>query len=167
MKVQITTTYGNITVALDPEKAPLTVENFLDYVRSKHYEGTLFHRVIDDFMIQTGGLDTDLHTLPTRAPIKNEANNGLSNLEGTIAMARTADPHSASAQFFINTSDNAFLDFRSETPDGWGYCVFGRVVEGMDVVEKIEAVDTTHRGGHQDVPVENIIIEKTEILDDL
>jgi peptidyl-prolyl cis-trans isomerase B (cyclophilin B) len=167
MKVRISTTYGNITVALDPEKAPLTVENFLDYVRSKHYEGTLFHRVIDDFMIQTGGLDTDLHTLPTRAPIKNEANNGLSNLEGTIAMARTADPHSASAQFFINTSDNAFLDFRSETPDGWGYCVFGRVVEGMDVVEKIEAVDTTHRGGHQDVPVENIIIEKTEILDDI
>lgn len=167
MKVRISTTYGNITVALDPEKAPLTVENFLDYVRSKHYEGTLFHRVIDDFMIQTGGLDTDLHTLPTRAPIKNEANNGLSNLEGTIAMARTADPHSASAQFFINTSDNAFLDFRSETPDGWGYCVFGRVIEGMDVVEKIEAVDTTHRGGHQDVPVENIIIEKTEILDDI
>jgi len=167
MKVRISTTYGNITVALDPVKAPLTVDNFLDYVRSKHYEGTLFHRVIDDFMIQTGGLDTDLHTLPTRAPIKNEANNGLSNLEGTIAMARTADPHSASAQFFINTSDNAFLDFRSETPDGWGYCVFGRVIEGMDVVEKIEAVDTTHRGGHQDVPVENIIIEKTEILDDL
>lgn len=165
MKVRITTSYGNITIELNSDKAPATVENFLNYVRSGHYEGTIFHRVIDDFMIQTGGLDADMHTMPTEKPIKNEANNGLSNLEGAVAMARTSDPHSASAQFFINTSDNAFLDFRSETPDGWGYCVFGQVVEGMDVVEKIEAVETTHRGGHQDVPVDNIIIEKTEILD--
>lgn len=166
MKVKLTTSYGEITVELNPDKAPGTVENFLNYVRNNQYEGTIFHRVIDDFMIQAGGLDCDMNTKPTGAPIRNEANNGLSNLEGTIAMARTSNPHSASAQFFINTSDNAFLDFRSETDDGWGYCVFGQVIEGMDVVEKIEAVDTTNRGGHQDVPVENIEIKMAEILND-
>jgi len=166
MKVKLTTSYGDITVELNPAKAPVTVENFLNYVRNNQYEGTIFHRVIDDFMIQAGGFDCDMNTKPTGAPIRNEANNGLSNLEGTIAMARTTDPHSASAQFFINTSDNASLDFRSETDDGWGYCVFGQVIEGMDVVEKIEAVDTTHRDGHQDVPVENIEIKTAEILDD-
>ncbi|MCG8324413.1 MAG: peptidyl-prolyl cis-trans isomerase [Thiotrichales bacterium] len=166
MRVRLTTSHGDITVELNPDKAPATVENFLNYVRSDHYVGTIFHRVIDDFMIQTGGLDRDMNTKPTGDPIKNEANNGLSNLEGTIAMARTSDPHSASAQFFINTTDNAFLDFRSESEDGWGYCVFGKVINGMNVVEKIEAVGTTSRDGHQDVPVEVIEIEKTEILED-
>ncbi len=166
MKVKLSTSFGDITIELDPDKAPATVENFLNYVRNGHYEGTIFHRVIDDFMIQGGGLDSDMKTRPTADPIKNEANNGLSNLEGTIAMARTSDPHSASAQFFINTSDNAFLDFRKETTDGWGYCVFGSVCDGMDVVSRIEAVDTANRGGHQDVPVEIIEILKAEILDD-
>ena len=166
MKVRLTTTLGDIIVELNPDKAPATVENFLNYVRSNQYEGTIFHRVIDDFMIQGGGMDKDMNSLPTQAPIRNEANNGLSNLEGTIAMARTSDPHSASAQFFINTSDNAFLNFRNETEEGWGYCVFGQVTSGMDVVEKIEAVDTTNKNGHQDVPVETIVIEKTEILDE-
>lgn len=166
MKVKLTTSHGEITIELNPEKAPATVENFLNYVRNDQYVGTIFHRVIDDFMIQAGGLDAEMNTKPTGEPVKNEANNGLSNLEGTIAMARTADPHSASAQFFINTSDNAFLDFRSETQEGWGYCVFGQVVDGMDVVEKIEAVETTHRGGHQDVPVENIEIQQAEILEE-
>ncbi len=166
MQVKLTTSYGAITIQLNAEKAPLTVENFLTYVGNGQYVGTIFHRVIDDFMIQAGGLDADMQTKPTGKPIKNEANNGLSNLEGTIAMARTADPHSASAQFFINTTDNAFLDFRSETEDGWGYCVFGQVTDGMDVVERIEAVDTTLRDGHQDVPIENILIEAAEVVEE-
>ena len=166
MKVRLTTSKGEILLQLDADKAPATVENFKNYVTSGHYDGTIFHRVIEDFMIQGGGLDPDMRDLPTNAPIKNEANNGLKNLSGAIAMARTGDPHSASAQFFINTNDNAFLDFRSESTDGWGYCVFGKVIEGMDVVEAIEGTDTTSRRGHQDVPVDPIHITKAEVVED-
>ena len=166
MKVRLTTSKGDILLELDTEKAPVTVENFKNYVTSGHYDGTIFHRVIEDFMIQGGGLNEGMDTLPTQAPIQNEANNGLSNVVGSISMARTSDPHSASAQFFINTNDNIGLDFRSETMDGWGYCVFGKVVEGMDVVEAIEETDTTSRSGHQDVPVEPIHIKKAEVVDD-
>jgi len=164
MKVQITTSLGAIVLALDSEKAPQTVENFIRYVDSGHYVGTIFHRVIEDFMIQGGGLDAEMETLPTNDSIQNEANNGLSNLDGTVAMARTAAPHSASAQFFINTTDNAFLDHRDESDDGWGYCVFGKVVDGIEVVEKIEELPTTTRKGYQDVPEEAVLIEKVEIL---
>ena len=167
MKVQLTTSKGNILLQLDAENAPVTVENFKNYVTRGHYDGTIFHRVIKDFMIQGGGLDEDMKNLPTQAPIKNEANNGLRNDLGCISMARTSDPHSASAQFFINTNDNTFLNFRSETMDGWGYCVFGKVIEGMDVVEAIEESDTTSRGGHQDVPVEPIHITKAEVVEDI
>ena len=165
MNVRMTTNHGEIVLELDSEKAPITVENFLGYVRDGHYDGSIFHRVIEDFMIQGGGLDQDMNELPTRDSIQNEADNGLSNLDRTIAMARTADPHSASAQFFINTTENAFLDFRSASEDGWGYCVFGKVVEGSDVVEKIEEVDTTSRNGYQDVPEELVIIQKMEVVD--
>ena len=164
MKVQLITNHGTIILELDPGKAPNTVENFLNYVKSGHYDGTIFHRVVEDFVIQGGGLDEDMNEKSTNPPIQNEANNKLSNLLGTIAMARTPEPHSASAQFFINTNDNAFLDFNSETDDGWGYCVFGKVIDGMDVVEKIEETDTTTRNGFQDVPVEIIVIEKAEII---
>ena len=164
MKVQLITTLGNITLELDRKKAPNTVENFINYVKSGHYDGTIFHRVVDDFVIQGGGLDENLKEKPTQPPIRNEANNGLSNLFGTVAMARTPDPHSASAQFFINTTDNAFLDFSKETDDGWGYCVFGKVIDGIDVVEQIEAVTTTSRNGFQDVPEENIVITRVEII---
>ena len=146
MKVQITTSLGPITLELDAEKAPKTVENFIRYTNDGFYEGTIFHRVIDDFMIQGGGLDKDMNTKETHAPIQNEANNGLQNEYGTIAMARTADPHSASAQFFINTNDNPFLNFQSESQDGWGYCVFGKVVEGIEVVTNIEEKPTVNRG---------------------
>ncbi len=166
MKVQILTTLGNIQLELDTEKAPKTVENFKAYIDSGHYEGTIFHRVIEDFMIQGGGLDADMNSKDTMNPIENEADNGLSNLEGTIAMARTVEPHSASAQFFINTTDNAFLDHRGKTDDGWGYCVFGKVVEGMDVVKKIEETPTTSRSGYQDVPNDVIFIDKIEIISD-
>jgi peptidyl-prolyl cis-trans isomerase B (cyclophilin B) len=165
MNVRITTTHGDILLELNPEKAPVTVENFISYAKSGHYDGTIFHRVIDDFMIQAGGLDQDMNDKTTNDSIQNEADNGLSNLDGTIAMARTGDPHSASAQFFINTTDNAFLDFRSATEDGWGYCVFGKITEGSDVVEKIEECDTTSRNGYQDVPDTLIIIEKVEVLE--
>jgi len=165
MKVQLTTSMGNITLELNSEKAPATVENFLGYVKNEHYDGTIFHRVIYDFMVQGGGMDTEMNEKKTGAPIKNEANNGLRNLEGTIAMARTSDPHSASAQFFINTNDNASLDFSSETDDGWGYCVFGEVIDGMDVVEKIEGVSTTSRAGHQDVPEDPVLIEKAQTVE--
>ena len=164
MKVRLMTTMGNITLDLDKKKAPNTVENFINYVQSGHYDGTIFHRVVEDFVIQGGGLDQDFTEKPTRPPIRNEANNGLSNLFGTVAMARTPDPHSASAQFFINTTDNAFLDFSRETDDGWGYCVFGKVIDGLDVVEQIEEVSTTSRNGYQDVPEEDIIITRVEII---
>lgn len=165
MKVKLTTSKGEILLELDSEKAPVTVENFVKYVSNGHYEKTIFHRVIEDFMIQGGGLDEKMHTLPVESPIKNEANNGLSNELGSISMARTSDPHSASSQFFINTNDNVGLDFRSETTDGWGYCVFGKVIEGMEVVEAIEEVETTSRGMHRDVPVDPIHINKAEIIE--
>jgi len=164
MKVQLTTSLGNILLELNATKAPKTVENFKRYAESGHYEGTVFHRVIEDFMIQGGGLDAQLNDRAVNAAIENEADNGLSNLLGTVAMARTGDPHSASAQFFINTSDNAFLDHRGKTRDKWGYCVFGKVIAGMDVVEKIEASATTKKGLHEDVPEETITIEKAEIV---
>ena len=165
MKVQLSTSCGDILLELDVEKAPETVKNFVDYVESGHYDGTIFHRVIEDFMIQGGGLDQDMKSRSTRAPIKNEADNGLSNVLGSVAMARTPDPHSARAQFFINTTDNAFLDHRNTTDDGWGYCVFGKVIEGMDVVEKIEEASTTNRQGYQDVPEEVILINKAVLVD--
>ncbi|MFT5132633.1 MAG: peptidyl-prolyl cis-trans isomerase B (cyclophilin B) [Gammaproteobacteria bacterium] len=165
MNVRMTTSHGDILLELDAEKAPVTVENFISYVKSGHYDGTIFHRVIEDFMIQGGGLDQEMNDKPTNTSIQNEADNGLSNLDATIAMARTADPHSASAQFFINTTDNAFLDHRSPSEDGWGYCVFGKVIEGGDVVEKIEEVDTTTRNGYQNVPEELVIIVKMEVVE--
>jgi peptidyl-prolyl cis-trans isomerase B (cyclophilin B) len=155
---------GEISLELDAEKAPKTVENFKSYVESGHYDGTIFHRVINDFMIQGGGMDAEMNDKPTNDPIENEANNGLQNLLGTIAMARTGDPHSASSQFFINTNDNGFLNHSSETPDGWGYCVFGKVSNGMDIVEKIEESDTGNQGFHQDVPTETITIIKAELI---
>jgi cyclophilin family peptidyl-prolyl cis-trans isomerase len=155
--VVMDTSLGKVRLELFADKAPLTVKNFLRYVDDKFYDGTIFHRVIADFMIQGGGLDADLRAKPTRAPIPNEAGNGLSNLRGTLAMARTTDPNSATVQFFINTKDNAFLD-RVRTPDRSGYAVFGRVRDGMDVVDKIRRVKTGPRGGHQDVPVEAVVI---------
>lgn len=166
MKVQLATTLGPITIELNHEKAPKTVENFVSYVESGHYEGTILHRVIEDFMIQGGGMDSEMNSKPTNEPVKNEANNGLKNEYGSVAMARTSDPHSASAQFFINTSDNGFLDFTAETQDGWGYCVFGKVIEGIEVVNQIEEKTTTTKNGHQDVPEEIITIEKAEMLAD-
>jgi peptidyl-prolyl cis-trans isomerase B (cyclophilin B) len=166
MKIEISTSLGNILLKLDAEKAPKTVANFVEYARSGHYEGTIFHRVIADFMIQGGGIDADMRTKSTREQIENEADNGLTNEEGTIAMARTPDPHSASSQFFINTSNNAFLNHRNKTDDGWGYCVFGKVIDGMDVVEKIEEVPTTRRSGYQDVPDEVIIIKSVTVIDE-
>ena len=155
MQVKMQTNHGNIIIQLNPEKAPKTVENFLNYVSSGFYNGTLFHRVIDGFMIQGGGMEQG---------IENEATNGLSNKTNTIAMARTPDPHSASSQFFINVADNGFLDHTAKTPQGWGYCVFGEVTEGMDVVNKIKKIETTHQGGHQDVPREDVIIENITTL---
>ena len=165
MKVEITTTLGPITVELNQDKAPKTVENFLGYVKSGFYDGTIFHRVISGFMIQGGGMDKDMKTKATNSSIENEASNGLSNLDGSIAMARTSDPHSATAQFFINTEDNRGLDFQSETEEGWGYCVFGEVVKGIEVVNTIEEQTTTTRNGHQDVPEEIIYIKKITSLD--
>ncbi|MDO6705698.1 MULTISPECIES: peptidylprolyl isomerase [unclassified Photobacterium] len=162
--VTLHTTFGDIKIQLNSEKAPETSANFLQYCRDGFYNGTLFHRVIDGFMIQGGGMASGMVEKETRDPIKNEASNGLSNKTGTIAMARTMEPHSASSQFFINVNDNNFLDFKSETPDGWGYCVFGEVVEGMDVVNKIKAVATGNWGYvHQDVPVEEVVINSVTI----
>ena len=166
MKVRLNTSHGEIILSLNKEKAPITVENFVSYVKSGHYDGSIFHRVIYDFMIQTGGMDADMNEKPTNKSIKNEANNGLGNLSGTVAMARTSDPHSASAQFFINTNDNAFLNFSSETDDGWGYCVFGEVVEGSETVDKIEDTPTTTKTGHQNVPEEPVVIISTEIIEE-
>ncbi|EGQ9328880.1 peptidylprolyl isomerase [Vibrio vulnificus] len=156
--ITLHTNFGDIKIALNAEKAPETSANFLQYCRDGFYDNTVFHRVIDGFMIQGGGMESGLREKPTRAPIKNEANNGLSNKVGSIAMARTMDPHSASSQFFINVNNNTFLDFRSESLDGWGYCVFGEVVEGMDVVNKIKGVSTGSYGMHQDVPLEEVVI---------
>ncbi|MCX4024819.1 peptidylprolyl isomerase [Endozoicomonas sp. SM1973] len=158
------TNLGDIKLELNHEKAPKTAANFEEYVKSGHYNGTIFHRVIKDFMIQGGGFEPGMNQKETRDTIENEADNGLANKKGSIAMARTNDPHSASAQFFINTVDNDFLNFRSKSPDGWGYAVFGEVVDGMDVVEKIRAVATGSAGFHQDVPKEDVIIESAEIV---
>lgn len=162
MAVILHTNMGNIKIELDSEKAPKTVANFNSYVESGHYDGTIFHRVIDGFMIQGGGFEAGMKQKSTNAPIENEAKNGLRNSNYSVAMARTGDPHSASAQFFINTSNNSFLDFPGQ--DGWGYCVFGLVTEGQDVVDKIKGVKTTRTGMFQDVPVENVVIEKAEIV---
>ncbi|HAS6293310.1 TPA: peptidylprolyl isomerase [Vibrio vulnificus] len=156
--ITLHTNFGDIKIELNAEKAPETSANFLQYCRDGFYDNTVFHRVIDGFMIQGGGMESGLREKPTRAPIKNEANNGLSNKVGSIAMARTMDPHSASSQFFINVNNNTFLDFRSESLDSWGYCVFGEVVEGMDVVNKIKGVSTGSYGMHQDVPLEEVVI---------
>lgn len=161
--VVLHTNYGDIVLELDAEKAPKTVANFLEYVRSGHFDGTIFHRVIDGFMIQGGGFEPGMEQKSTNAPIENEADNGLKNEIGTIAMARTMDPHSASAQFFINVKDNHFLNHTAKNNQGWGYCVFGKVVEGMEIVNKIKSVKTTFRAGHQDVPVEDVVIESAEI----
>jgi peptidyl-prolyl cis-trans isomerase B (cyclophilin B) len=163
--VKIHTNYGVITLTLFADKAPITVANFLDYVKEGFYDNTIFHRVIDGFMIQGGGFEPGMEQKESKATIQNEANNGLANNLGTVAMARTNEPHSATAQFFINVGDNSFLNFRSESGDGWGYCVFAEVSEGMDVVEKIRAVATGNSGYHQDVPVEDVIIQKAEIVE--
>ncbi len=162
--VKLHTNHGVITLELDEKRAPLTVANFLQYVKDGHYANTLFHRVIDGFMIQGGGFEPGMRQKPTRAAVKNEADNRLKNAAYTIAMARTSDPHSATAQFFINVADNAFLDHTAPTPQGWGYCVFGRVVEGTDVVDRIKGVKTGRRGMHQDVPQEDVVIEKAEVV---
>ena len=161
--IKMQTNHGVIAIELDNDKAPETCANFEQYVKDGFYEGTIFHRVIDGFMIQGGGMEPGMNEKDTRAPIKNEATNGLKNDRGTIAMARTPDPHSASSQFFINVKDNDFLNFRNETPDGWGYCVFGKVTEGMDVVDSIKGVQTGSAGFHSDVPVEDVVIEKITI----
>lgn len=161
--IKMQTNYGTIAIELDKENAPETCVNFEQYVKDGFYDGTIFHRVIDGFMIQGGGMEPGMNEKETRAPIKNEANNGLTNDRGTLAMARTPDPHSASSQFFINVKDNAFLNFRNETPDGWGYCVFAKVTDGMDVVDAIKAVQTGSSGFHSDVPVEDVVIEKVTI----
>ncbi|WP_062269713.1 peptidylprolyl isomerase [Endozoicomonas arenosclerae] len=162
--VVLHTNFGDIKLELDAEKAPKTVANFLEYVKNGQFNGTIFHRVIDGFMIQGGGFEPGMVQKDTQASIDNEADNGLKNAVGTIAMARTMDPHSASSQFFINVSDNHFLNHTSKTPDGWGYCVFGQVTEGMDVVNKIKAAKTTFRAGHQDVPVDDVVIESAETV---
>jgi peptidyl-prolyl cis-trans isomerase B (cyclophilin B) len=162
MAVVLSTNHGDITIELDAEKAPRTVDNFLSYVKSGHYDGTIFHRVIDGFMIQGGGFEPGMKQKESGEPIDNEAANGLANEKYTVAMARTNDPHSATAQFFINVKDNSFLDYAG--PDQWGYCVFGRVTAGTEVVDEIRKVKTSTKGFHGDVPVEDVIIEKAEIV---
>lgn len=162
--IRLETNLGNIELTLDHDKAPITAANFEKYVGSGFYDGTIFHRVINHFMVQGGGFTEQMAQKPTQDPIQNEANNGLANEIGSIAMARTSDPHSATAQFFINVSKNDFLNFKRESADGWGYCVFGQVTAGMDVVEQIKAVETTSKAGHQDVPVDAIIIKKAYIV---
>ena len=164
MAVKLHTNHGVITLELDAEKAPVTVANFLAYVAAGHYDNTVFHRVIDGFMIQGGGFEPGMNQNPTGEQIKNEADNGLKNERGTIAMARTQAPHSATAQFFINVADNAFLNHTSPDLQGWGYCVFGKVSEGMDVVDAIRKVKTGSSGFHQDVPKEDVIIERAEVV---
>ena len=163
--VEMHTSKGLITLELDAEKAPVTVANFIEYVNSGHFDGTIFHRVIPGFVIQGGGLESGMKEKPTQAPIENEADNGLKNVTGSICMARTNDPHSATSQFFINLKDNQFLDHTEKSPQGWGYAVFGQVTDGMDVVEAIAAVQTGNAGFHQDVPVEDIVVEKVTIID--
>lgn len=162
MAVLLTTNQGTIKLELDAEKAPQTVQNFLNYVNAGHYNGTIFHRVIDGFMIQGGGFEPGMKQKPTGTTVENEAKNGLKNEAYTVAMARTSDPHSASAQFFINVKNNNFLDYPGQ--DGWGYCVFGKVVDGMDVVDKIRSVKTSRTGMHSDVPVDDVVLEKAEVV---
>ena len=162
--VRLHTNFGPITLTLDTEKAPKTVANFLNYVNSGFYDNTIFHRVIYGFMIQGGGFEPGMKQKPTQAPVENEATNGLTNDRYTVAMARTSDPHSATAQFFVNVKDNSFLNFTAPNMQGWGYCVFGRVTEGQDIVDKIKGVKTGSRAGHQDVPVEDVIIERAEVI---
>ena len=164
--ILMTTTLGPMTLELDAENAPKTVENFLSYVSNGFYDGTIFHRVINNFMVQGGGFTADMEQKATQAPIDNEANNGLKNARGTIAMARTQDPHSATAQFFINVQDNDFLNHTGENMQGWGYTVFGKVTDGEDVLDKIRCVQTGSQAGHQDVPVEPIIIESVTVIAD-
>ena len=165
-KVLLKTNKGDITLSLDAAKAPKTVANFLQYVKSGHYDGTIFHRVIDNFMIQGGGMTAGLKEKSSGAQIENEANNGLKNERGTVAMARTSDPHSATAQFFINVNDNDFLNHTSPSAQGWGYAVFGKVTDGLDVVDAIRKVKTGNAGFHQDVPAEDVVIEKASILEE-
>lgn len=160
------TNYGPIKIELDFEKAPLSAKNFMQYAKDGFYNDTIFHRVIDNFMIQGGGFNRDMSQKSNSKPITNEADNGLKNVKGTLAMARTSAPHSATSQFFINVSDNDFLNHRGKTDQGWGYAVFGKVVEGIEVVEKIEQCQTGSRGGHQDVPITEVVIESTEVLAD-
>ena len=162
--VKLTTNHGAITIKLDAEKAPLTVQNFLDYVNSGFYSGTIFHRVIDNFMIQGGGFESGMKQKPVNAPIKNEAANGLKNDIYTVAMARTSDPHSATAQFFINVKDNNFLNYTAPNSQGYGYCVFGKVVEGKEVVDAIRKVRTGNQSGFQDVPLEDVVVTKAEVV---
>ncbi len=164
-RVLLGTSHGDITLELDQERAPVTSENFLAYVASGHFDGTVFHRVIPGFMIQGGGFTADMLQKPTKPPITNEADNGLKNGRGTIAMARTSDPHSAGSQFFINLKDNDFLDHKAKTPQGWGYAVFGEVVEGMDVVDAIAQVQTGTSGPHSDVPKEPVVIHRASLLE--
>lgn len=163
--ITLHTNFGDVKIQLNTEKAPETSANFLQYCRDGFYDNTLFHRVIDGFMIQGGGMTSGLQEKATRATIRNEANNGLSNKTGTLAMARTMDPHSASSQFFINVNDNTFLDFKSENRDGWGYCVFAEVIKGMDIVNKIKTVSTGSYGMHQDVPLDEVVITHTTIAE--
>ena len=163
-QVLLTTNHGNIKLELDDAKAPKTAANFVQYAKEGHFDNTVFHRVIPAFMIQGGGFEPGMKQKKTRPPIDNEASNGLKNDKYTVAMARTGDPHSASAQFFINAKDNDFLNFKSPNGNGWGYCVFGKVIEGQDVVDKIERVKTGRTGGHDDVPVEDVMILKAEVL---
>ena len=163
--IDLHTSKGVITIELDHEHAPATAANFLQYVEDGFYNGVIFHRVIPNFMIQGGGMEPGMKEKKTRAPIKNEADNGLKNVLGSVAMARTSDPHSASAQFFINTKDNDFLDFNSQTPQGWGYAVFGKVIKGQEVVDKIAAVQTGKKGYYDDVPMETVIIKKAVIVE--
>ena len=165
-KVLLKTNKGDITLTLDAVKAPKSVANFLQYVKSGHYDGTIFHRVIDNFMVQGGGMTAGMKQKPTGAEIENEANNGLKNERGTVAMARTSDPHSATAQFFINVNDNDFLNHTAQNAQGWGYAVFGKVTDGLDVVDTIRKVKTGSTGFHQDVPTEDVVIEKATVLEE-
>ncbi len=164
-KVKLQTSMGDITLELDAEKAPLSVENYLNYVQTGHYDGLIFHRIIPNFMVQGGGIEPGMKERPNLTPIQNEADNGLKNDKGTIAMARTNDPHSATSQFFINLKDNDFLNHTGKDMRGWGYCVFGKVVEGIEVVEKMGQVATGNAAGHQDVPVEDVVLIKAEVLE--
>ncbi len=164
-KVKMTTSLGDIIIEVNNEKAPLSAENFLSYVKDGYYNGTIFHRIIPNFMAQAGGFDASFKEKKSKASIQNEADNGLKNDKGTLAMARTGEPHSASSQFFINYKNNDFLNYSGKNPQGWGYAVFAKVIEGMDIVEKMEKVATGSKNGHQDVPKENIVIEKAEIVE--